>query len=236
MRSPEYQQLSVATARRYLPGGRFAHGFARGKLSNDPVFEYLLTSGLLSEDQRILDLGCGQGLLAALLVQARAAASEGSWPAHWPAPSAAAVHGIELMASDVARAEAALAGQASFETGNIADTAFAPCDTVVILDVLHYLPYKQQDDVLRRVHAALSAQGKLVLRIGDADGGFGFRWSNWVDHVVTWCRGHRLPRLYCRSVAQWQQLLEQLGFTVEIKPMSEGTMFANVLLLARKQA
>ncbi len=236
MKNSDYQQLSAKAATRYRAGGRFAHGFARGKLQGDPVFEFLLTSGLLAEDQRILDLGCGQGLLAALLIQAAESARAGDWPANWPAPPAAFVHGVELMPADVIRGQAALGELAGFETGNIAITAFEPCDTVVILDVLHYLSYEQQEDVLRRVRSALEPKGKLVLRIGDADAGFRFRWSNWVDHTVTWCRGHRLPRLYCRPLTQWTILLGELGFEVDIKPMSEGTMFANVLLLGQLQS
>jgi hypothetical protein len=46
-------------------------------------------------------------------------------------------------------------------------------------------------------------------------------------------RGHRLPRLWCRPVAGWRAELERLGFKVEPVPMSEGTAFANVLLVAR---
>lgn len=51
--------------------GRFAYHFARGKLGGDPVFLALLERGLLSDRARILDLGCGQGLLAAWLLAAR---------------------------------------------------------------------------------------------------------------------------------------------------------------------
>ena len=74
----------------------------------------------------------------------------------------------------------------------------------------------------------------LLLRIGDADAGLPFRISNWVDHVVTFARGHRLGELYCRPLAVWIAHLEALGFTVEARPMSEGTPFANVMLVARR--
>ena len=233
-----FSSLAARAANRFQPGGRFAVGFAKGKLTGDPVFEYFLRDGVLSESSNILDLGCGQGILSALLAESAKAQAENQWPADWPPVLPDNIHGIELMPSDVRRAQAAL-GQhargegASFEVGNIATTAFSACDTVVILDVLHYLPYDAQIDVLERVYAALQPTGQLLLRIGDKDGGFGFRWSNWVDHVVTWCRGHRLPRLYCRPLDEWVDLLQTLGFQIEVKPMSQGTMFANVLLRAR---
>ena len=56
---------------------------------------------------------------------------------------------------------------------------------------------------------------------------------NWVDHAVTFVRGHRLPALYGRKLAEWVDLLRSLGFQVESLPMSEGKPFANIMLVAR---
>jgi hypothetical protein len=46
-------------------------------------------------------------------------------------------------------------------------------------------------------------------------------------------RGHRLPRLYCRPLAEWVALLQRFGFVVETDPMNEGKPFANVMLVCR---
>jgi hypothetical protein len=54
-----------------------------------------------------------------------------------------------------------------------------------------------------------------------------------VDAAVTFVRGHRLARLYCRTLDDWQALLRALGFAVEAIPMHQGTPFANILLVAR---
>jgi hypothetical protein len=45
-------------------------------------------------------------------------------------------------------------------------------------------------------------------------------------------RGHAIVTQHCRSVAQWRALLRECGFDSEAKPMSHGTPFANVLLIA----
>jgi hypothetical protein len=45
-------------------------------------------------------------------------------------------------------------------------------------------------------------------------------------------RGHSIVAQHCRSVAQWRLLLRECGFDSEAKPMSQGTPFANVLLIA----
>lgn len=232
MSSADFMRLADAAAERYRPAGRFAHGFARGKLRNDPAFEHLLAAGLLSQATRVLDLGCGQGLLAALLAEARIAADAGRWPPGWPPPPRARVHGIELMPRDVERARQALGDEAEIEEGDIVTTRFTAADAVVILDVLHYIGYEQQVDVLRRVRAALAPSGRLLLRVGDAGGGTGFRASQAVDRIVTFVRGHRLSRLYCRALGEWVEVVRDAGFRVESRPMSRGTPFANVLLVA----
>lgn len=224
--------LDGATAP-YRSAGRFAWYFARGKLNGDPAFLGVLERGLIPDGARILDLGCGQGLLAAWLFEARALFDLGHWPAHWPpAPKPLAYRGIELMPREVRRARRALGGRAELVRGDIRTTDFGKPNTVVILDVLHYIDYAAQENVLVRVRDALAPAGLLLLRVGDADGGLPFRISNWVDHLVAFIRGHRLSRLYCRSLQDWQSSLCRLGFTVEPLPMSRGTPFANVLLVA----
>jgi cyclopropane fatty-acyl-phospholipid synthase-like methyltransferase len=215
-----YARLSEAASAPYRAAGLFAWRFARGKLRGDPVFRHLLEAGLIARGARVLDLGCGQGLLAALLRAAGAA-------------RIAAYRGIELMATDVARAHRALGAGCGVELGDIRIAGFGPADAIVILDVLHYMAHEEQDDVLRRARQALGAGGVLLLRVGDAAAGLPFRISNWVDQAVALARGHGKTRFHCRSVAQWRSALEALQFTVQAEPMSRGTPFANVLLVAR---
>ena len=59
--------LIGAASAYYRPAGQFAWRFARGKLAGDPAYRALLAQGLLAGRSRLLDLGCGQGLLAAWL-------------------------------------------------------------------------------------------------------------------------------------------------------------------------
>lgn len=226
--------LDTATAP-YKPAGKFAWHFARGKLGRDPAFMFLLARGLLDRNTKtILDLGCGQGLLAAWLIAAIELHRRGQWPVSWPVPPREPhCIGIELMQSDVTRAQVALGGNAAFICGDICNTPFPSADAIVILDVLHYVDYAKQNEVLERVRAALNPRGQLLLRVGDAAAGLPFKISNWVDHVVTFARGHRLLSLYCRTLNEWRTQLENLGFRVDAVPMSAGTPFANILLVAK---
>jgi SAM-dependent methyltransferase len=218
-----FRSLARAASALYPARERFARRFAYGKLKGDPVFAHILHEALIPKAARILDLGSGQGLLAALLIAARV-----------EPPSYV---GIELMAPDVARARAACETEPGqrfhFIEGDIRTVEFPHSDAVVILDVLHYIDYAEQADVLQRVRAALSGGGVLLLRVGDEAPSLRFRYTVFIDRLVMALRGHTLSRLYCRPLKRWIAELEKLGFRVESRPMSQGTAFANVLLVAR---
>jgi SAM-dependent methyltransferase len=218
----------------YRSAGLFAWKFARGKLKGDPVFFGLLEHGLIPDAERLIDLGCGQGLLAAWLTEARALHESGNWPTHWPAaPKVKNIWGLELMPKDVERARAAVGDRAQFALGNICTADFGKADVAIILDVLHYVSYEAQEDVLRRIRAALPTGGTFITRIGDAAGGLPFKCSNWVDRTVFYVRGHRLNTIYCRTLNEWIEVLARNGFEAKSLPMHKGTPFCNVMLIAK---
>ena len=225
--------LLDAACEPYRNAGRFAYYFARSKLRTDPVYRAILESGLLLGRARVLDLGCGQGLLSAWLRAAERCYDRGSWPPAWPpAPRALATRGIELMGRDVKRARRALGALSEILQADIRNAAFGAADAVVILDVLHYLAPRAQLEVLQRVRAALPPRGLLLLRVGDAGGGLRFHYGRWSDNLVMLLRGRPWVSQHCRSIAQWRVLLRECGFDSETQPMSRGTPFANVLLIA----
>lgn len=67
---PERDALVEAAAAPFRLAGRLAWHFARGKLRHDPVFLTLLARDAFPDGSRVLDLGCGQGVLFALLLAA----------------------------------------------------------------------------------------------------------------------------------------------------------------------
>jgi SAM-dependent methyltransferase len=225
--------LLEAASAPYRKAGRFAFHFARGKLAADPVYRGILELGLLQRHRRILDLGCGQALLSAWLVAAARCYEYGTWPRDWPPPAQSpAVRGIELMPRDVARARGALGDACEVIQADIRAAPFGSADAVVILDVLHYIDAQSQREVLERVHAALPPGGLLLLRVGDAAAGLRFRITAYADMLPMLFRGHGFVATHCRSVQEWRQLLGECGFDSEATPMSHGTPFANVLLIA----
>jgi SAM-dependent methyltransferase len=297
----DWPALHRAACAPYRTAGRFAWHFARGKLGRDPVFRHLAARGLLlhraravvaAGDEeppiRVLDLGCGQGLLASLLAaldvvasaaigpgaSGEAASSASSIPASSPAsatsPTASAsaspapltspappaspaalaspassasrgrwrYTGIEVMPRDIERARVALDTldpPPAFVCADMRDADFPPSDVAVVLDVLHYVDHDAQRRLLERLREALRPRGRLLLRVGDMASGPGYAASQWVDRAVTRVRGHGTPPTWGRPLADWLALLAELGYGVEAAPMSHGTPFANVLLVADLQ-
>ncbi len=215
--------------------GRYAWHFARGKLRHDPVFFALLKLGLLPGQGQLLDLGCGQGILMALLLAARKQFAIGQWPEGWPPPPLQlAMRGIELRDDCVRAAQGALKSDATVERGDIQSIAFAPCSAIVLLDVLHYLSDSAQLQLLERIAASLEPGGVLLLRESDANAGVSFHVTQWAERAAGITRGLLWHKMHYRSTDQWIRLLELYGFAVTAHPMSEGTPFSNMLLVAQR--
>ena len=231
---PQHKALLEEAARPYLGAAASARRFARSKLRFDPVFSALLQRGCLPEGGALLDLGCGQGLLLALLVAARDQFNRGQWPPGWPPPPNLILQGIELDPNRASVAQHALVNQARVTRHDIRDAAFPPCSAIVLIDVLMYLEERDQFRVLEKAAAALDPGGVLLLREADASAGYAFLMTRWSERLLETLRGRWRNRLHYRGAVQWTGLLEALGFSVTTEPMSAGTPFANVLFVARK--
>jgi SAM-dependent methyltransferase len=236
MQSDLKRRLLDAACAPYRAAGYFHYHWARSKLRQDPVFSALLEQGTLNTRTNVLDLGCGRGLLAAWFLAADHLAAAGQWSASFDAPTGMKFHGVDLHAGVCAAGNRALqphfGDRVTLVSGDLCDTDLRGYDTIAILDVLHYIPFAQQEVLLDRIRAALGPGGMLVTRVGNAQGGWHFRFSQWVDLAVSNAQGHRISSLYCRPLDDWTRALEARGFAVIAQPMSEGTPFANTLLVA----
>jgi uncharacterized protein (DUF2062 family) len=227
-------RLFAGAVDRYVESGAFAWESANGKLRLDPVYRQVLRQGMLPDAGTLVDLGCGRGLMLALLVSARDCWREGKWPDGWPAPpTRLSLRGLELRPRIAADASRALAGHAVVDQGDIRTFDLPPTRAVLMFDVLHMLPYEEQDKLLARIVKALEPGGVLILREADAAGGWRFR----IIHIGNWLKGlweGDPGRRFCfRSTSGWTERLEALGLTVRVFPLDERTPFANILIEAR---
>lgn len=231
-----YRDLTATAARRYAPAGRFATRFALGKLRHDPVFAAILAQGLVPDRARLVDLGCGQGVLFALLVAAIDAFGRGAWPVGWPPPPRPeSMEGFDIGQHAIAVARTALGARARLVRADPRTVEIPACEAIAMIDVLHYIDGPAQEAALAKCAAALSAGGILLLRVADAEAGWRFPLTRIVDQLAKLARDRSWPRLHCRPLADWIRLLEQAGFEVRSQPASDGMPFANSLLVARRR-
>ena len=229
------EALLDAAAEPYKKSGKFAFHFARNKLRYDPVFLAVLKSGLIQSNMRVLDLGCGQGLLLALLRVAKSQYQRGSWPNNCPEPASCLdLRGVELRDSEAAIARMALGSAAKIESLDLSVCDIPAADVVVLFDVLHYLDADAQVSLISRIARAMESGGLLLVRDADATAGFSFYLTCFAERIAAISRGHWRQRFHFRSREQWNVLLTQQGFQVETMNMSNDTPFANLLWVARR--
>jgi uncharacterized protein (DUF2062 family) len=222
-------RLREETAALYLGSGIFAWEFVRGKLRHDPVYFDLLRNGVLPEDGRILDLGCGRGILLALLHTARI---RDRVDPGVPGPE---LVGLDQRARWIAQGREALGEAARLEVAELDGYGpLPPSRAIVLLDVLHYMPRSSQEDLLDRVAAALEPGGVLVVREADTSLGWRHVLTAFAERLCALGRGHWSQRFHYRSGAAWSEALATRGLDTSHRPMREGTPYSNALLVGRK--
>ena len=117
----------------------------------DPVFK--LIGDLGAPFGRVLDLGCGRGQLSLLLLELGQATE---------------VLGLDSDARKIAVARRA-GPEAEFRAADVAGSALPIADTILLIDVLHYLPLAEQDALLNAAVSALAPGGRILVRELDAD-------------------------------------------------------------------
>ena len=219
----------------YRRAGRFAWHFARGKLRWDPVFSHLIARGLIAPRARVLDIGCGQGLLASLVAAAAEAARAGPLAARTgrEAPVDVALHRHRAArARRRARPRTRSATASTSSAPTCAPPPSPPADTVVLLDVLHYV---------ERRRAGRGAGARARARCRSAAGsscasatprrGARFAASRGSTASSRCARGQGCGRTPAGRSPRGRRALRELGFAVASQPMRTGTPFANVLLV-----
>ncbi len=232
---PEIEALLEESACHYLKPGMFHWEFVRGKLRHDPIYFNLLRRGFLPPEGKLLDLGCGRGIVFALILGAREQWSKGKYPQGWaPPPPRLTFHGIEGRPKVAEAAREALEGRAEIETGDLRTIDYPQADAILLLDVLHYMSAADQEAVLSKAISVLHPGGVLLIRDADADAGWRFTATRAQERFSALLRRHWSQRFHYRGAEEWGDLLKRLGLTVDVQPMGMGTPYANVLLAGRK--
>jgi 2-polyprenyl-3-methyl-5-hydroxy-6-metoxy-1,4-benzoquinol methylase len=206
-------------AERYSRTG--ARVFVRAKLRTDPVGDQVVkvaqrmaANGRTHGCGDVVDVGCGRGQMGFVLTEHGLAAS---------------VLGFDRDAEKIAEATFAAKGDARFQflVGDTRTLAIPACDTVLMIDVLHYLTDEQQSSLVLR--AARSARGAIVIRELDPDRGWRSAMTRVQEEITT-----RFGYLRTRPITPVVECLRDNGFDVSVEPSWGRTPFSNVLVVGMK--
>jgi len=195
---------------------------ARSRLLKDPMYPFLIAEGVLGSELRVLDLGCGRGLVG-VLVGLFTAASAPRW-----------YFGVDRCDRYVRAARQALdeVPDCAVQTLDLRDFDPPTADVVIINDVLRFLPFAAQDALVRRLARALPPGARMFIRELDAAGGWRFTWAAIVDASKIVIPGHPRHGTHFRRAGDLRNALIAAGFNVRDRVVARAASPAFVLLEA----
>lgn len=187
-------------------------------LSNFKFWEepYEAAEKMLPKEGTILDLGCGEGLLANYLALS--------------CPNRKII-GIEIAPERLARAKKGVKNT-NFKVGDIVNVPYPPADTVVLFHVLHHLESRiAQEKVLKKAKDSLGKNGKLIIVEVHVKPTIKYLAASFADHfLVPWVFEKRFfTRAYFRKEKEWLNLLRKMGFKVKVTEETAGRPFPNII-------
>jgi SAM-dependent methyltransferase len=179
-----------------------------------------LFTGILPSGGTFADIGCGQGLTLAALIEGR----------HLPdAPTFTRLIGIETRRRVAAIARAALGGDAEIVHAYAPEGLPAEISAAALFDVLHLMPLADQEALLVAIGARIVPGGVLLVREADRDNPHGFMRVRIGNQIKAIAVGRWKQRFYFRGAVEWTALFNRHGWNVETLPISSAGGFANVL-------
>ncbi|MDO8619164.1 MAG: class I SAM-dependent methyltransferase [Candidatus Daviesbacteria bacterium] len=188
--------------------------FTKWKFWEEPYEEL---EKLIPDQGKIIDLGCGEGILANFLVLSS---------------NKRKVLGFEIDKTRLAVANRNIPNT-EFKQADITKLTIPAADVLTMFHVLHHLSsYEQQEDVLRNCYKALKKNGKLLIVDVEIKPSLKY-WTCWfADHfLVPWVfEGRFFAPAFFRNSKNWKKFLDEVGFKTKIIPAEAGRPFSNVIL------
>jgi SAM-dependent methyltransferase len=170
----------------------------------------------------IVELGCGRGLVANMLLEASADRE---------------VLGIDPDERRIAAAKVTERQGLRFQVGDARTVALPACDAVAIVDVLYLLPSKDQDRVISSAVAALRPGGRVVIYAQErrADPRF---WLGYLQELIATRTGTTMApggRLTYASRDEMRARLQSAGLEVEVIPL-RGRPYTDAIYVGVKRS
>jgi len=212
-----YGRAAITRVVKALPLFERAYSVARFSILRPMLLSVM--DLLLTDQGRILDVGCGFGLFAAYFGQTQ--------------PRRRIV-GVDPDARRIglARDVAARLGlHHEFHVGDVRDAPLeGPFEAAYVLDVMHHLPREDQEHTLERLRDLLVPGGMLLLKDITTDPRAGLLFTEVLDRVMV---GYGEPLAY-RHHRDWARVLTSLGFRVRMMRVPDILPYPHVVITAVK--
>lgn len=166
---------------------------------------------------KVCDIGCGVGLLsniAALRSTDRV------------------VTGMDLSEEKIMIARKSVGDRQNifFEKSDALKASLIQPDAFTICDTLHHIPMEGQERLLKNVYQSLGAGGVLLVQDIDKKPFHKYMFARAVDMLF-----NRNEPVYYRKSLEWANLLETIGFKVEVVRLDRGYPISAVLFKCIKR-
>jgi 2-polyprenyl-3-methyl-5-hydroxy-6-metoxy-1,4-benzoquinol methylase len=213
-----YGRSAIARIVRALPPIERAYSLVRFSILRPKLLSVM--DLLLTDEGRILDVGCGFGLFAAYFGQTHPGRT---------------IVGVDPSARRIAMARSVAASLGlrdhSFVVGDVRDASLeGPFDAAYVLDVMHHLPRADQRAVLQRLRDLLAPGGMLMIKDITTEPRFGLYFTTALDRLMV---GFKEPLAY-RHHREWGEMLTELGFKVRMVRVPDVLPYPHVVIAARK--
>lgn len=177
---------------------------------------------LIRKKSTVLDLGCGDGLLSNFLAISSKQRK---------------IYGIDINKNRIKIAYKGLKNT-KFQEGDILKAKTIKPDTIILAHVLHHLPNKgEQIKLLTRISKDFKRGNELLILEIDKKPVLKYIFTYLTDaFTVPIIFEKKLFdfNFYYRKSSEWKNILESLGFNVEMKKINKGMPFSHVLIYAKK--
>ncbi len=172
----------------------------------------------------VVDLGCGNGLFASLLVLGSPARR---------------VTGLDFDAAKLRTANRLKADNrwdnVEFREADIVRAEFPEADAYTLIDVLYLIPYPDQEAVLRKCAGALAPGGTLIVKEMDTRPRWKYAWNRLQETVSVRVVGFTLgKKFFFRPRNEFESLLRSLGFHIETVRLDRRQIHPHILYICRK--
>lgn len=171
----------------------------------------------------IVDLGCGDGLLANYIATSRPKTK---------------VFGIDLNRERIKEAEKCVKNT-KFVYGDILKKEIPKADVILVIHVFHHLTSKKaQEKLIEECYTKLKKSGKLIVAEVAEKPFLKYQFSWFTDHVIVPILFESKlynPDIFFRRVDEWQKLFDKLGFNHKSIKADKSKPFSHVVFECTKK-